>query len=110
MKVKELIELLQQTDPERLVVVDGYEGGFDDPAITSSFVVYDMGEDNADLLFGRYSDEAVGQIEPTTAFIIGREGHTWKKELEGAGIRRSSRRSIDNTGEVLEPYEGEEIG
>jgi phage gp37-like protein len=30
MKVKELIELLQQCDQETLVVVDGYEGDYDD--------------------------------------------------------------------------------
>lgn len=30
MKVKELIELLKLEDQEKLVVVDGYEGGFDE--------------------------------------------------------------------------------
>jgi hypothetical protein len=30
MKVKELIELLQQFDPEQIVVVDGYETGYDE--------------------------------------------------------------------------------
>lgn len=30
MKVRELIEQLQQFDPEMMVVVDGYEGGADD--------------------------------------------------------------------------------
>ena len=30
MKVKELIELLQQHDQESRVVIPGYEGGFDD--------------------------------------------------------------------------------
>jgi hypothetical protein len=30
MKVKELIELLQQLDPEQIVVVDGYETGYDE--------------------------------------------------------------------------------
>lgn len=31
MKVKELIEALGKYDPELKVVVDGYEGGYDDP-------------------------------------------------------------------------------
>lgn len=31
MQVKELIHLLQQHDPEAMVVVDGYEGGLDEP-------------------------------------------------------------------------------
>ena len=30
MKVKELIEHLQQFDPEQIVVVDGYETGYDE--------------------------------------------------------------------------------
>jgi len=30
MKVKELIEQLQKFDPEQIVVVDGYETGFDE--------------------------------------------------------------------------------
>jgi hypothetical protein len=30
MKVKELIEQLQKFDPETLVMVDGYEGGYSD--------------------------------------------------------------------------------
>jgi len=33
MKIKELIEKLQQFDPELMVVVDGYEGGYDDPIV-----------------------------------------------------------------------------
>jgi hypothetical protein len=32
MKVKELIELLQQLDPEALALVDGYEGGVGCPS------------------------------------------------------------------------------
>lgn len=31
MKVKELLEILQKLDPEILVIVDGYEGGYDTP-------------------------------------------------------------------------------
>jgi hypothetical protein len=34
MIVKELIEQLQQLDPELYVFVDGYEGGYDDIAIS----------------------------------------------------------------------------
>ena len=34
MKVKELIEKLQQLDPELHVFVDGYEGGYDDVAVS----------------------------------------------------------------------------
>ena len=34
MTVKELIEKLQQLDPELHVFVDGYEGGYDDIAIS----------------------------------------------------------------------------
>ena len=34
MTVKELIEQLQQLDPELHVFVDGYEGGYDDVAVS----------------------------------------------------------------------------
>jgi hypothetical protein len=34
MTIKELIEQLQQLDPELHVFVDGYEGGYDDIAIS----------------------------------------------------------------------------
>jgi len=34
MTVKELIEKLQQLDPELHVFVDGYEGGYDDVAVS----------------------------------------------------------------------------
>ena len=30
MKVKELIKLLQKEDPEKRIVTDGYEGGYDE--------------------------------------------------------------------------------
>jgi hypothetical protein len=30
MKVKELIKLLELQDPEKMIVVDGYEGGFNE--------------------------------------------------------------------------------
>jgi hypothetical protein len=30
MNVKELIEILSKQDPEKRIVVDGYEGGFDE--------------------------------------------------------------------------------
>ena len=33
MKVRELIEVLQQHNPDQLVVVDGYESGYDDPYV-----------------------------------------------------------------------------
>jgi len=33
MKIKELIEKLQQFDPELMVMVDGYEDGYDDPIV-----------------------------------------------------------------------------
>jgi len=34
MKVKELIAILEQHNPEYMVVVDGYEGGYSDPNIS----------------------------------------------------------------------------
>jgi len=39
MKAKELIEVLQKLDPETLVLVDGYEGGYAVPIGTKQMEV-----------------------------------------------------------------------
>jgi hypothetical protein len=41
MTVAELIEHLKQFDPNMRVVVDGYEGGFDDPKISETDAIID---------------------------------------------------------------------
>ncbi len=38
MKVKELIEILQTHDPEHLLLVDGYEGGYTHPKVRKAQV------------------------------------------------------------------------
>lgn len=40
MTVQELIEKLQSHPPEMLVVVDGYEGGFEDPVLKTKTVSF----------------------------------------------------------------------
>jgi hypothetical protein len=40
MKAKELIEVLQKLDPETLVLVDGYEGGYTVPIGTKQMEVF----------------------------------------------------------------------
>jgi hypothetical protein len=45
MTVAELIKALSQFDPDLKVVVDGYEGGFDDPRISETDAVLDANWD-----------------------------------------------------------------
>jgi hypothetical protein len=42
MKVKKLIELLEREDPEMRILVDGYEGGYDDIKIRHAQVRKDV--------------------------------------------------------------------
>lgn len=56
MNVKELIEKLKQFPTEMLVVVDGYEGGYDDIA-TVHQVKVKLNDPRS--LFGQHSDEAL---------------------------------------------------
>lgn len=45
MTVAELIKALSQFDPDLKVVVDGYEGGFDEPRISETDAVIDANWD-----------------------------------------------------------------
>ena len=45
MKVKELIKLLSDLDPDLMIVKPGYEGGFDDPRISEVELVIDSNWD-----------------------------------------------------------------
>lgn len=45
MTVKELIEKLGEYDPDMMVVVDGYEEGYDDPRVLTGEIVLDTNWD-----------------------------------------------------------------
>ena len=70
MKAKELIEVLQKLDPETLILVDGYEGGYAIPTGTKLLKV--CGPFKREWYYGEYDvckDEDLLKIE---AIIISR--------------------------------------
>ena len=57
MTVKELIEQLQQLDPELHVFVDGYEGGYDDVAISEvKDIALDANDTTKDWWYGKHDN------------------------------------------------------
>lgn len=62
MKVRELIEKLQQLDPEMLVVVDGYEGGADEPkSVTTARIA--LNYNTGSWYYGKHEFVSVGVDE-----------------------------------------------
>ena len=70
MKVKELIVELQKLDPETLVLVDGYEGGYATPSVTDQIKV--CGPFNRAWYYGEYDDCEDTESAKTKAFLIRR--------------------------------------
>lgn len=60
MRVRELIELLQREDPEMMVVVPGYESGWDDVVVGREMVGID---DNWDAKRGKKNSWVYGRHE-----------------------------------------------
>lgn len=72
MTVGELIEKLQKFDPNMRVLVDGYEGGLDDPEEPrQNFIVLDYHEQS---YYGRHEYHHVTEMKPAdcSAIIIPR--------------------------------------
>jgi hypothetical protein len=79
MTVKELIEKLSSHDPDMMVVVDGYEEGYDDPRVNTVEIILDVnwdGEKKPTHWSGRheyaYEDEKSAGFKPVTAVVVGR--------------------------------------
>jgi hypothetical protein len=70
MKVKELIEILQKLDPETLVLVDGYEGGYAVPIGTKQIEV--CGPFEREWYYGEYDDCKEEELFKTKAILISR--------------------------------------
>jgi len=70
MKAKELIELLQKVDPETLVVVCGYEGGYSTPKSAKTITITGP-HDNA-WYYGEYDDCYNDNEEKIEAFLVSR--------------------------------------
>jgi hypothetical protein len=62
MKVRELIEQLHQLDPEMLVVIDGYEGGADEPK-SVTVVRIALNYNTGSLYYGKHEFVSVGVDE-----------------------------------------------
>lgn len=70
MKAKELIEKLQQLDPETLILVDGYEGDYDDVSGTNQIEV--CGPFETPWYYGSYKDCEKEELSKIKAFLIRR--------------------------------------
>jgi hypothetical protein len=70
MKAKELIEVLQKLDPETLVLVDGYEGGYAVPIGTKQMEV--CGPFKREWYYGEYDDCKEEELLKTKAILISR--------------------------------------
>jgi hypothetical protein len=70
MKAKELIEVLQKLDPEILVLVDGYEGGYAVPIGTKQMEV--CGPFTREWYYGEYDDCKEEELFKTKAILISR--------------------------------------
>jgi hypothetical protein len=70
MKVKELIEILQKEDPETLVLVDGYEGGY--ASIDSIHEKYVGAPLVREWYYGEYDDHKEGELFKNKAILLTR--------------------------------------
>ena len=70
MKVKELIETLQKLDPETLVLVDGYEGGYAVPTGTKQIDV--SGPFKREWYYGEYDNYNKEELLKIQAILLSR--------------------------------------
>lgn len=76
MTVAELVELLKMMPQDMMVVIPGYEGGFDNPELSSKDLVLDEnwnGESKNSWYNGRhgcYYSEMEGQNSPPVACVV----------------------------------------
>lgn len=69
MKVKELIETLQRYDPEEMVVIDGYEGGFKEVETVEQINL--KLNVNEEWYYGKHEEVADGKDFDCNALYIG---------------------------------------
>ena len=70
MKAKELIELLQKLDPETLIVVEGYEGGYCTPKKTEQIEV--CGPFKREWYYGEYDNCPEEELFKLKSFLLSR--------------------------------------
>lgn len=79
MTVRELVELLKKMPQDMMVVIPGYEGGYDNPELSSSTLVPDEnwdGESKVSWYNGRhgvyYSEMEVQNLQTVACVVVGR--------------------------------------
>lgn len=75
MTVKELIQKLGEYDPDTVVVVCGYEEGYDDPSVFTTEIVLDTNWDGTDKRTswaGRHEYVGVEDGPGVKAVVVGR--------------------------------------
>lgn len=72
MKVKDLIKILEIYSPDREVLVDGYEGGYDELSIVDQEVYDKQGEEKESWWDGRYDSSYEARDDTFKALIISR--------------------------------------
>ena len=70
MKAKELIEELQKLDPDTIVLVDGYEGGYAVPKRTKQIEV--SGPFKREWYYGEYDDYNKEELLKIQAILLSR--------------------------------------
>jgi len=68
MKAKELIEILEKLDPETLILVNGYEGGYALPVGTKQIEV--CGPFKREWYYGEYDDCREAELFKTKVLLI----------------------------------------
>ena len=77
MTVAELIEMLKNVPQDSMVVIPGYEGGYDNPSITTEDIIVDQnwnGYGKNEWYNGRHGNvhDAEDGTQPINAVVIGR--------------------------------------
>ena len=71
MTVKELIEQLQQLDPDLHVFTSGYEGGYEDVGISEiKEIALDVHTDSDEWWYGKHEDVNYSSIEDKSKYTI----------------------------------------
>lgn len=79
MTVNELIEQLKKVPGDSMVVIPGYEGGYDNPEIISSTLILDAnwdGKEKNHWYNGRhakyYANDNDSSVQPISCIVVGR--------------------------------------
>ena len=75
MTVRELIDQLEKEPPDMIVVVDGYEGGYDDPVMGKKTVILDSnydGENKPVCWRGQHEPVEKNNLAAREVVVIGR--------------------------------------